>query len=88
MDTVYTYVHTPPPEEYYSAIKNNEIMPVVATWIDLKIIILKAGERKTYIMILLITKDLLTKQTQSHRLKRKTYSYQERKGRGWDRLGV
>ena len=63
-------------------------MPVVATWIDLKVIILKAGQRKTYIMILLITKDLLTKQTQSHRFKRKTYSYQERKGRGWDRLGV
>ena len=44
MDKVYTYIHTPPPE-YYSAIKNNEIMPVVATWVDLKIIILKVGQR-------------------------------------------
>ena len=26
--------------EYYSAIKNNEIMPFVATWMDLEIIIL------------------------------------------------
>ena len=26
--------------EYYSAIKNNEIMPFAATWMDLKIIIL------------------------------------------------
>ena len=26
--------------EYYSAIKMNEIMPFVATWMDLKIIIL------------------------------------------------
>ena len=26
--------------EYYSAIKKNEIMPLVATWMDLEIIIL------------------------------------------------
>ena len=26
--------------EYYSAIKNNEIMPMAATWMDLEIIIL------------------------------------------------
>ena len=26
--------------EYYSAIKNNEIMPMAATWLDLEIIIL------------------------------------------------
>ena len=26
--------------EYYSAIKNNEVMPFAATWVDLEIIIL------------------------------------------------
>ena len=34
--------------EYYSAMKNNEIMPFAATWIDLKIIILnEVRKRKT-----------------------------------------
>ena len=40
--------------EYYSGIKKNEIMPFVATWMDLEIIILsKVSKRKTN-MILLI----------------------------------
>jgi len=34
--------------EYYSAIKKNEIMPFVATWMDLEIIILsEVRKRKT-----------------------------------------
>ena len=31
--------------EYYSAIKENEIMPFVATWMDLEIIILSEAEK-------------------------------------------
>ena len=35
--------------KYYSAIKNNEIMPFAATWMDLEIIILtEVKRRKTY----------------------------------------
>ena len=41
--------------EYYSAIKNNEIMPFTATLMDLEIIILsERSQRKTNIMISLI----------------------------------
>ena len=32
--------------EYYSAIKKNEIMPFVATWMDLEIIILSKVSQK------------------------------------------
>ena len=32
--------------EYYSAIKENEIMPSVATWVDLEIIILSQVSQK------------------------------------------
>ena len=40
--------------EYYSAIKENEIMPFAATWMDLEIIILSEVSQKardTYPMI-------------------------------------
>ena len=37
--------------EYYSAIKKNEIMPFVATWMDLEIIILsEVSQTKTNII--------------------------------------
>ena len=37
--------------EYYSAIKNNEIMSVAAIWMDVEIIILSGvGQRKTNII--------------------------------------
>ena len=36
---IYTHTHTHS-VEYHSAIKKNKIMPFVATWMDLKIIIL------------------------------------------------
>ena len=42
-------------EEYYSAIKKNEIMPFAATWMDLEIIILsEISQIKKNIMISLI----------------------------------
>ena len=43
--------------EYYSAIKKNEIMPFVATWMQLEIIILSEGrkeEKGIYHMVSLI----------------------------------
>ena len=43
--------------EYYSAIKNNEIIPLAATWMDLEIIIqseVSQTEKDKYDMILLI----------------------------------
>ena len=37
--------------EYYSAIKENEMMPFAATWMDLEIIILsEVSQRKTNII--------------------------------------
>ena len=43
--------------EYYSAIKNNEIMPFAATWMDLEIIMLSEisqTEKDKYHMLSLI----------------------------------
>ena len=43
--------------KYYSAIKNNEIMPFAATWMDLEVIILSEvgqTEKDIYHMISLI----------------------------------
>ena len=48
------YIYT---MEYYSAIKNNKIMPFAATWMDLEIIILSEvsqKEKDKYHMISLI----------------------------------
>ena len=48
------YIYT---MEYYSAIKNNEIIPLAATWMDLEIIILSEvsqKEKDKYHMISLI----------------------------------
>ena len=37
--------------EYYSAIKKNEIMPLAATWMDLKIVLLgEVSQTKTNVM--------------------------------------
>ena len=40
--------------DYYPDLKNNAIMPFVATWVDLEIIILSQSEKYKYHMISLI----------------------------------
>ena len=68
---------------YYSAIKNNEIMPFAATWMDLEIIILsEVNQTKTNIIWShlyveskkMIQMNLFAKQTPRHR--KQTYGYQ------------
>ena len=79
--------------EYYSAIKKNEIMPLVATWMDLEIIILSEvsqTEKDKYHDIAYmwnlkkkIQMNLFTKQKETHRHGKQTYGYQSRKaGKG------
>ena len=49
------YIYT---VEYYSAIKNNEIMPFAATWMDLEVVIVSEvsqTEKDKYHMISLIS---------------------------------
>ena len=86
--------------EYYSAIKNNEIMPSVATQMDPEIIILsEVSQTKTNILQYYLyveskkkkkdTNELLYKaEINSHR--KQTYSYQSRKQgvQERDKLGV
>ena len=49
------YIHTHIYMEYRSAIKKNEVMPFVAIWMDLEIIILSEVRKKyKYLMISLI----------------------------------
>ena len=44
---IYTYIYTCIyTMEYYSAISKNEIMPFVATWMDLEIILLSEVSQK------------------------------------------
>ena len=65
--------------------KKNEIMPFVATWIDLEIIILSEviPYDITYMWNLkkkkMIQMNLFTKQKQTHSHRKQTYGYQRRK---------
>ena len=68
--------------EYYLAIKKNEIMPFVATWMDLKTIILSeashTGKDKYINSVWNLKKkiqmNIFTKQIHRHR--KQTYGYQ------------
>ena len=40
--------------QYYSVIKQNKIMPFVAAWMELEIIILSEGHKDKYYMVSLI----------------------------------
>ena len=88
MDKDVVYVHN----EYYSAIKKNEIMAFAATQMDVEIIMLSEIRQRqiqyiSYMCILkkIIQMKLFTKQ--NHRQRKLIYSYQRGKGRG-DKLGV
>ena len=74
---VYTHTHTHThthTQEYYSAIRKNEIMPFVTLWVDLEIIILSERSQKekdncriTYMQSKIWQMNLSTKQKQTHR---------------------
>ena len=83
--------------EYYSAIKENEIMPFAATWMDLEIMTLSdvsQKEKGKYHMISLICgiekmtqRNLSMKQKQNHRHREQTGGCQGGGGRGTDGVG-
>ena len=82
--------------EYYSAIKNNEILPFAATWMALEGIMLNKSDRERQILYgityleskkynKLVNK---TKRMQTHRYKGQTSGYQWRWGKGVGKIGV
>ena len=93
MSHTHTHTHTHT-LEYCSAIKKNELMPYAATWMDLEIIILsEVGQidKNKYIdkyhnmslicgVLKIIQTNLFSKQKQTHRHRKQTYSYQRGKG--------
>ena len=93
MSHTHTHTHTHT-LEYCSAIKKNELMPYAATWMDLEMIILsEVGQidKNKYIdkyhnmslicgVLKIIQMNLFSKQKQTHRHRKQTYSYQRGKG--------
>ena len=73
--------------EYYSAIKKNETMPFAATWMDLETVILSEvsqTEKEKYHVTSIVYRiqkeimqmKLLTKQKETHRLRKQTHGCQ------------
>ena len=81
------YIYT---TEYYSAITKNKIMAFAATWMNLEMVILsEVSQTKTNIICYHLyveskkkmkQMNLFTKQKQTHRHRKQTYSYQRGKG--------
>ena len=70
-------------KEYYSAIKN-EIMPFVATWIDLESIMPSEIRQRLYDMTYmwnLKTIQINVYVKQSHRYRKQAFGYQRKEGR-------
>ena len=76
--------------EYHSATEKNEMMSFAATWMVLEIVILSEGSKNdkeqyrvvTYKQNLkeMLQMNLLMKQKQTHRLRKRTYDYK------WERI--
>ena len=64
----------------------NDIMPLVATWMDPEIIILsevcQTEKDKYHMLSLMIQMNVFSKQKQIHRNRKQTYGYQRGKGQG------
>ena len=75
--------------EYYSAIKKNEIKPLAATWMDLENVIQSGVRQKRRNIIWhplyvkskkeMMQMNLVTKQRETHRLRKQTYGCWEGK---------
>ena len=87
-DITHKHIHT---MEYYSAIKNNEILSFAATWMDLEGIILSEIsqiEKGKYCMISLVQCKTynkvvkITEKQQTHRYREQMSGYQWGMGRG------
>ena len=79
---IYIYIYI---MEYCYTIKKHNIMSFLATWMDLEIIILSEVNQRPisydrYLKKQMIQKNLYTKQKETHRHKKQTYSSQGGKG--------
>ena len=89
------YIHT---MGCYSAIKNNEIMPFAATWMDLEMIVLskisqteKDNTMRYHLHVetkKMIPMNLFIKQKQTHRHRKESFGYQRGREMERDKLRI